>query len=108
MEQLTITKKEGANYTLYTLSGPLNAYTVANIQQSIYDTIEKRNVVIDFSNVIELDSSGMGLIMAAHNDADEYHTKLYLMSLSNEVDKVILSTGFKDLFHIINSVTEAI
>lgn len=108
MELLTVNKKEGANYMLYTLSGALNAYTVANIQQSLYDTIEKENVVIDFSSVIELDSSGMGMIMACHNDAEEYHTKLYLMSLSNEVDKVILSTGFKDLFRIINSVTEAI
>lgn len=108
MEQLTVNRKEGANYSLFILSGALNAYTVANIQTKLYEAIEHQNVVLDLSLVIELDSSGIGMIMAAHNDAEEFNTKLYLMSLSNEVDKAILQTGFKDLFKIINSVTEAI
>lgn len=108
MEQLTINQKEGANYMLFTLSGAFNAYTVANIQTKLYDTIARQNVVLDFKNVVEMDDSGLGVIMAAHNDAEEAHTKLYLMALSNEVDKAILSTGFKDQFRIINAVTEAI
>lgn len=108
MEQLTINAKDGANYVLYTLSGAFNAYTAVNIQSKLYNSIERENVVLDLSNVVELDASGLGVIMAAHNDAEEFHTKLYLMSLSNEVDKAILSTGFKDLFRIINSVTEAV
>lgn len=93
---------------LYTFSGALNAYTVPNVQARLYEMIEKQNVVIDFSSVIEIDSSGLGMIMALHNDADEFHTKLYLMSLSNEVDHAISTTGFKDLFRIINAATEAI
>ena len=64
--------------------------------------------MLDLANVVELDASALGVIMAAHNDAEEYHTKLYLMSLSNEADKAILSTGFKELFRIINSVTEVV
>ena len=44
--------------------------------------------------------------MAAFNDADEYGHKLYFMSLSNEAEKALSSTGFKSLFNLINSVTE--
>lgn len=106
MEQLTITQKEGAEYILYELNGALNAYTVVNLQSKLYKSIQKYNVVLDMSNVVELDAAGMGTIMAAHNDAEEYKTKLFLMSLSNEVDKVVLATGFKNLFRIISSVTE--
>ena len=108
MEQLTVTRKEGADYILFELSGAFNAYTAVNIQTKLYETIEKQNVVLNLANVVELDASALGVIMAAHNDAEEYHTKLYLMSLSNEADKAILSTGFKELFRIINSVTEVV
>lgn len=108
MEQLSITRKEGANYVLFELSGAFNAYTSEVIQTKLFETIEKINVVLDLSKVVELDASGMGIIMAAHNDAEEYHRKLYLMSLSNETEKTILATGFRELFRIINSVTEAV
>ena len=108
MEQLTVTRKEGADYILFELSGAFYACTAVNIQTKLYETIEKQNVVLDLANVVELDASALGVIMAAHNDAEEYHTKLYLMSLSNEADKAILSTGFKELFRIINSATEVV
>lgn len=106
MEQLTFTQKEGSDYMLFELSGDFNAYTAPNIQNEIYSAIESTNVVLDMANVNALDAAAMGIIMAAHNDADVYGTRLYLLSISNEVDRQILATGFKDLFHIINSVTE--
>ena len=105
MEQLTVKKKTGSDYQLFVLSGDFNAYTAQNIQSEIYATIEKTNVVIDLANVNVLDAAAMGIVMATHNDAEEYGTKLYLLSPSNEVDRQLLSTGFKDLFNIINSVT---
>ena len=106
MEQLTVTRKEGADYILFELNGAFNAYTAQNIQNKIYKEIESHNVVLDLSEVIQLDASAVGIIMAAHNDAEEYNTKLYLMQLSNESEKAIAATGFRDLFRIINSVTE--
>ena len=106
MEQLTVIKKDGLEYVMFELSGVFNAYTAVTIQEKLYDAIKKYNVVLDLSKVVVLDSSAMGVIMATHNDAEEYGTKLYLLSLSNECDKEILSTGFKKLFNIISSVTE--
>ena len=106
MKQLTVTKKEGANYILFELTGAFNAYTAQTVQGKIYSEIQRYNVVLDLGKVIQVDSSALGVMMAAHNDAEENHTKLYLMKLSNEADKAIQSTGFKDLFRIINSVTE--
>jgi anti-anti-sigma factor len=106
MEQLTITEKSGANYLLFELDGALNAYTLAEFQQKVYSAIQKSNVVIDLSKIIELDSSGIGVIMAAFNDGENCRHKLYLMALSNESEKSVTATGFKDQLNIINSVTE--
>ena len=64
MEQLTVTRKEGADYILFELSGAFNAYTAVNIQTKLYETIEKQNVVLDLANVVELDASALGVIMA--------------------------------------------
>lgn len=106
MEQLSIVEKDGANYHLYELVGALNAYTLGEFQTTLNEAVQKNNIVLDMSKLIELDMSGIGVLMAAFNDAVEYSHKLYFMSISNEVDKAITSTGFKSLFYMINSVTE--
>ena len=108
MAQLGTAKKGGANYLLPELSGEVNAFTSAHARTEIYGEIQKRNVVLDCAKLVELDDAAMGIIMAAHNDAEKAGTKLYLLSLSNEADKEIMRTGFKELFHIINSVTEVV
>lgn len=106
MEQLAITEKEGANYLLYELNGALNAYTMGEFQNTLYDAVVKNNIVLDLSNLIELDPSGIGFLMAAFNDSVEAGYKLYFMSMSNEAEKAIASTGFKSEFNLINAVTE--
>ena len=106
MEQITITEKDGANYHLYELEGALNAYTLGEFQDTLYDAVQKNNIVLDMSRLIELDASGIGVLMAAFNDSEEGNHKLYFMSMSNESEKAIASTGFKTLFNIVNSVTE--
>ncbi len=106
MELLTVTEKDGTDYKLYELKGGLNAYTLVNLASKVYEKIQKTNVVLDMANVVELDAAGMGMIMAAHNDGEESGKKLYLLSISNEVDRQILATGFKDELNIISSVTE--
>ena len=106
MEQLTIIEKEGANYKLYDLQGALNAYTLGEFQTKLYEDVLKTNVVLDMSELTELDPAGIGVLMAAYNDAEDNGRKLYFMSLSNEADKAIAATGFKYVFNLITSVTE--
>ena len=106
MEQLVITEKDGANYHLYELEGALNAYTLGEFQKNLYALVIETNVVVDMSKLIELDPAGIGVLMAAFNDAQDVGNKLYFMAMSNESEKAIASTGFKNEFHLINSVTE--
>lgn len=106
MEQLNIVEKDGANYHLYELEGALNAYTLGEFQDTLYSAVLKNNIVLDLSKLVELDASGIGLLMAAFNDSVDANHKLYFMTMSNESEKAIASTGFKSTFNIINAVTE--
>ena len=106
MEQLSIVEKDGANYKLYELVGALNAYTIGEFQTKLYEDVAKNNVVLDMTNLIELDPSGMGVLMAAFNDAEETGHRLYFLTMSSESERAIASTGFKNVFNLINSVTE--
>lgn len=106
MEQLTIIEKEGANYRLFVLQGALNAYTLGEFQTKLYADVLKYNIVLDMSELIELDMSGIGCLMAAFNDAEDSGHKLYFLEPSNEASQAINLTGFKYEFNIINSVTE--
>ncbi|MCI5606670.1 MAG: STAS domain-containing protein [Treponema sp.] len=106
MDNLKVNEKEGANYRLFELNGAFNAYTVGEFQSKLYDYIAKMNVVLNLEKITEMDPTGMGIIMAAYNDAEVAGTKLFLLSPSNEALTVITNTGFKNLFKIINSVTE--
>ncbi|MCF0242535.1 MAG: STAS domain-containing protein [Treponema sp.] len=108
MEQLAITEREGANYTLYELKGGLNAYTLGDFEGKLYEIVKSKNVVLDMSGLIELDSSGLGLLMTAFNDSVEAGNKLFFLSMSNESSRALAETGFKSDFYVINSVTEAV
>ena len=106
MEQLTIIEKDGANYHLYELEGSLNAYTLGEFQNTLYEAVHKNNIVLDMSKLVELDPTGVGFLMAAFNESEEVGNRLYFMSMSSESEKAISATGFKSLFNIINSGTE--
>ena len=108
MEALTIIEKKGANYILLELTGSINAYTLSEFQNRIYSAILETNLVLDLSQVDEIDSSAMGVIMAAFNDGletDPRH-RLYLLNMSPQAQKTVTDTGFVDAFDVIGSVTE--
>ena len=95
MENLKIVEKDGANYHLYELEGALNAYTLGEFQNTLYDAVQKNNIILDMSKLIELDPAGIGFLMAAFNDSNDAGHKLFFMMMSNEAEKAIASTGFK-------------
>lgn len=108
MEQLKIIEKKGANYVLLEATGELTANTFTELQSKVFSLIEETNVVLDMAEVVRVDSSGLGVIMAAFNDAEDFGQKLYIMRPSNEARKALESTGFIDFFPIIQAVTEAL
>ena len=106
MDQLTLREKVGVNYMLLELSGTFNSNTCVELQQKVNQYIIDSNVVLDMEQVTQIDSSGVGIIIAGHNDGEEYNTRLLVMNPSESTRIALNKTGFFDLFHIIHSVTE--
>jgi len=106
MEQLSIVEKKGANYILFELSGSCNSYTVTEFQTKVYSAIAENNLVLDMTHVLDVDSTGVGIILAGFNDGIEKGHKIYLMNMSSTAQKAMNDTGFLEAFPIIQSVTE--
>ncbi len=106
MDQLTVQEKIGANYMLLELSGAMDSFTITELQNKVYSSIIDTNVVFDLSQITSLDSSGISVIFAAHNDGEKYNTKLFLMNPSDVAREALDRTGFMDTFNVIHSVTE--
>lgn len=106
MDQLVMNEKNGENYILLKLTGVINSYTCQEFKEKVYEEVVKTNVVLDMSEVEGMDSTGMGILMASHNDGEDTSHRLYLMNPSQDAREVIEETGFYDTFHVIRSVTE--
>lgn len=108
MEQLQINEKTGANYILLELEGTINNYTVLELQTKLYTNIKTTNVVLELSQIEEIDSTGVGTILAGYNDALDSKTKMYIMNPSPVAREALEDTGFISLFDLIHSVTEVV
>jgi anti-anti-sigma factor len=108
MENISITEKNGSNYTLLEVAGTINSYTYTEFQDKVYSIVKQTNLVLDLSRVVNLSSSGLGVLMSALDDAESAGKKLYVMKPSEVVRLAIESTGFSDMFTVIYSLTEVI
>ncbi len=108
MENIAIVEKNGPNYALLEVAGTINSYTYTEFQAKVYSLIKQTNLVLDLSRVVNLSSSGLGVLMAALDDGESLGNKLYIMKPSEVVRLAIESTGFSELFTVIFSLTEVI
>ncbi|MBO5137235.1 MAG: STAS domain-containing protein [Spirochaetaceae bacterium] len=108
MEQLKIQEKKGANYALLELVGSIDSYNFTEFQQKAFSLIRSTNLVLDLSEVISMDSSGLSVILGAYTTGEDAGNTLYIMRPSTGAHKAIESTGFIDTFHIIQTVTEVL
>lgn len=101
---IKVSKKEG--YTMMEISGSINSYTFNEFQDELYSLVKENNVCIDLSKVDSLSSAGLGSIMSAIETAEETDHKVYCYNPSDIALEAIQSTGFQDLFNIIDSLDQ--
>jgi anti-sigma B factor antagonist len=64
------------------------------LRKLIHDTLEsgKKNILLNMAEVVYLDSSGLGELVAAYTSATRYGGKLKLMKLTQRVQDVVQLT----------------
>ncbi len=106
MDQLSFIEKKESNYTLYELSGSFTFDTLDDFRPVLYKKIEISNVVLDLSGITGIDSSGVGLLLAARTDSELFRHILYLLTPSDCVARALEETGLIDMMKQITSIVE--
>ncbi|QEJ95625.1 STAS domain-containing protein [Treponema phagedenis] len=97
MESVQITEKITPDYILLSVVGSINSYTYQEFESKIYSSIKENNIVLELSNVTNMSSSGLGVLMSAHDEGEEHGHKLYILAPSEIVRLAIDSTGFSEM-----------
>ena len=106
MENLIITESKVADCLLLAVEGTVNLYTSGDFEKKVYSAIKDNDVVLDLSKVGTLSSSGIGVLMTAHNESEENGHKMYILNPAKDVKMALDSTGFSDVFRMIRSIDE--
>jgi len=106
MNQLNIAERKESGREVLEFSGPVNSYTFSEFQEHVYKAVKKSNVIVDMEKVSTLSSAGLGVLMAAMEDAEAAGHRLWILKPSEIVRLAIDSTGFTDRFPVIQSLKE--
>lgn len=88
------------------LTGELDHHSATFVRQDIdsaMDIYKARNLILDFSKVGFVDSSGIGMIMGRYNKVKEKNGSIVLCGCSPYMKKILEMAG---IFTIINEVPE--
>ncbi len=106
MTGISIQVSERGHYTVLTISGPINSYTFSELQEKVLKFAGKKDLAIDLSGVSSMTSAGIGVMLAAVEDAESTGKKIFIVSPSEVSRLAIESTGFLETFPIISSLKD--
>ena len=106
--EITITNPEGK--TVLSINGRIDTTTATELEQAINKEIGvgKRQILLDFSRVSYISSSGLRVLLATAKKLKTPGDKFAICSLSPEVLKVLRLAGFTSIFSIYSSEGEAL
>ena len=82
------------------LSGEIDHHSASLIRASIDDAIIHKHpslLILDFSAVTFMDSSGIGLVMGRFKNLQKNGAKLHLVNLSDNIYKIMKLAGIERL-----------
>ncbi|MBN1897517.1 MAG: STAS domain-containing protein [Spirochaetes bacterium] len=105
---LDISIKKTQKYNLVTLKGRLDASVFQNFVITCLPLVENNHLVIDFTDVDYVSSTGIGalfkLLKLAHNNKK----KLVFFGVQPTVKKVITLTKLENMFNIVETLDESL
>jgi anti-sigma B factor antagonist len=64
----------------------------------------KREIIIDFSEMVFIGSSGIGKLLLAYKRLDDLNGKLYITGLNKDIKDLFVTFRLNEFFHIVDSV----
>jgi anti-sigma B factor antagonist len=106
MTQLDIDVRHEEGRDFIAVSGPVNSYTFSEFQEKVYKSVLAGDTLVDMSRVTTLSSAGIGVLMAALDEAEGSGHRLAICKPSEIVTLAFESTGFGDRFPIVASAKD--
>lgn len=99
---LSLTVSDRAATTVVELSGEIDISTTARLRRALQDLLVPGavSVVVDMSQVHFMDSSGIGVLVAAHRRAQQHDVAFTLAHPTPIVAKVLSLTGVDQLVSV--------
>jgi len=108
---LNIQTRQEGNASVVTIQGKVNFEVTAQLRDVIRDTVttlQPKLLVINLESVTFIDSSGLGLLVAARNSVDKNSGKLHLCGLPAQVKKTFDQTNLTNYFSIFTTEQDAL
>lgn len=88
------------------LKGPLNIHTIFEFQNAVRAETSP-TLIVDFSDVPFIDSSGLGALVTAQLTAQRTNRKLALAAMNSQVSALLEMTNVKKFFSAYRTLQEA-
>lgn len=107
---LSIEIIENGDNAIVNLIGIINFETTMKLRDSLskFREYTYKNVILNLANVRLIDSSGLGLLVAAKNTFERHDKKFKLCGISPIVKKIFIQTNLIVYFDVYADVNEAL
>lgn len=108
MPHLTIEEGHNDSRCLLTAVGEIDLASAPDLEVHLRKCVEEGPVVVDLSNVSFIDSTGLRVLLTAHEAASAHGHRLGLVAVDGPVTKLFGITGVADHLHVFGTVEAAL
>lgn len=109
MLEITVTIKK--KILVVSLSGELDHHTAKEVKNLIEEVVKNRNIknlILDFSNLIFMDSSGIGVIVGRYKLLSSLGGRIVISGASKNVSRLLYMSGINKIIETFDSLNDAI
>jgi len=106
MTGISVEAAERGAWTVLSVHGPINSYTFNELQEKTMLHAGRVDMAVDLSGVSSMTSAGIGVLLAAIEDAETAGKRFFVIAPSEVSRLAIESTGFADRFPTLPSIKE--
>jgi len=108
-EEFEIETKERLGYTLFMITGSFTVKNLFHVRTRLQELVEESvtNIVFDFENCTEIDSSGLGILSNLYKKLGAQAGELGVIAVSPEIQKILNETGLNNLLTNFGTLEDA-
>lgn len=99
------------NILIASIKGDVDHHSAASLRRSIDESMkesELKNLVMDFSEVDFMDSSGIGVVLGRYKRIEKYGGKFCISGCSNHIRRLMEISGVLSLIPVVNDYESAV